>query len=580
MTQPEDQKPRSTAPSLIGLWSSEQVTGPNVRGELTIEARGSIWHAKIAGLEAPVQHKNNAITFVLLKAKGEFRGHFSADAKSITGDWIQPTSDVYNNRYATPVQLSKKTEGLWTGNVTPLQEKLSFYFAIQPAKDGSITATVRNPEFNYLARRVYRVELKNGQVSFSNSKDPANLLQGNYDEKTDRLSIFFADFSRSFEFVRHENDDVAGYFPRVPRGAAFAYRKPAAENDGWSTASLTDVGLNPTPISALIEKILSADPLNNPVNIHSLLIARHGKLVLEEYFYGFNGERAHDMRSAAKTLAPVLAGIAHHRGAKLGPETRIYPLFAEYKPFANWSERKSKLTLEHLMTMTSGYACDDNDDSSPGEENHMQQQTKQPDWYKYTLDLPMMSDPGGEHAIYCSADINLVGGSVRNATQAWLPEFFDEYLARPLQFHTYHLNLMPTGEAYMGGGAYVRPRDELKLGQLYLSGGVWNGHRVVSKEWAEQSIANHSSFTPAMEIEGEHEYGYGWHIHYLKSGGKVYRDCAAGGNGGQVVIVIPELDMVVGFNGGSYGEFPKWYRWELELVPQYIIPAALPKKEH
>jgi CubicO group peptidase (beta-lactamase class C family) len=576
--QPRDDK-SSSADSLVGLWSSEQVTGPRIQGELTIDARGSAWRAKIAGLEAPVQHKTDAITFTLPGEVGEFRGHFTADAKSITGDWIQPTSDVYNNRYATPVRFSKTGEGVWTGDVAPLQERLSFYLAIQQAQDGSLTAMLRNPEFNYLARRAYRVELKNGQVTFSNTKDPANQLQGKYDDKTDRLSILFPDFSRSFEFVRRKNDDVVGYFPRVSRGAAFEYRKPDAENDGWSTASVTDVGLDPRPIAALIEKSLSADPLNNPVNIHSLLIARHGKLVLEEYFYGFGRERAHDMRSASKTFAPVLAGIAHDHGTKLAAKTPIYPLFAQFKPFGEWSERKSKLTLENLMTMTSGYACDDNDDSSPGEENHMQLQTAQPDWYKYTLDLPMISDPGGEHAIYCSADINLVGGAVRNATREWLPEFFDEYLARPLQFHTYHLNLMPTGEAYMGGGAYVRPRDELKLGQLYLSGGVWNGRRVVSKEWVEQSIAHHSSFTPAMEIEGEHQYGYGWHIHYLKSGGQTYRDYAAGGNGGQVVIVIPELDMVVGFNGGSYGEFLKWYRWELELVPQYIIPAALPKKE-
>jgi CubicO group peptidase (beta-lactamase class C family) len=173
-----------------------------------------------------------------------------------------------------------------------------------------------------------------------------------------------------------------------------------------------------------------------------------------------------------------------------------------------------------------------------------------------------------------------VGGVVRGATGKWVPDFFDEYLARPLQFHSYHLNLMPTGEAYMGGGAYLRPRDELKLGQLYLGGGLWNGRRVVSQEWVEESTAPHSSFTPAFEAEGEHQYGYGWHIHRLKIGDRIYRDYGAGGNGGQVVIVIPELDLVVGFNGGSYGEFPKWYRWELELVPQYIIPAVISAPSH
>ena len=77
-----------------------------------------------------------------------------------------------------------------------------------------------------------------------------------------------------------------------------------------------------------------------------------------------------------------------------------------------------------------------------------------------------------------------------------------------------------------------------------------------------------------IDIDLDHQYGYGWHINPLKTPGHVYRSFAAGGNGGQIVVVIPELDMVVAFNGGSYGEFAKWYRWSLELVPQYIIPAV------
>jgi CubicO group peptidase (beta-lactamase class C family) len=331
-------------------------------------------------------------------------------------------------------------------------------------------------------------------------------------------------------------------------------------------------------VAALVERILGADLGDNPVNIQSLLIARHGKLVLEEYFYGFDKERTHDMRSASKTFAPVLAGIARDHGVGLSPDTPVYSLFARYKPFAYWDERKNKVTLRHIMTMTAGNACDDNDDSSPGNEDNMQNQRKQPDWYKYTLDLPMRRDPGGEHAIYCSADLNLVGGAVAAATGKWLPEFFDEHLARPLQFGPYHLNLTPTGEAYMGGGAYLRPRDQLKLGQLYLNGGMWNGHRVVSQEWVAESTAQHASFAPAMDIETQHGYGYGWHMHQLKSGDRVYRDYGAGGNGGQIIIVLPELDLVVAINGGSYGEFRKWYRWEIELLPQYIIPAAVGRR--
>jgi CubicO group peptidase (beta-lactamase class C family) len=113
-----------------------------------------------------------------------------------------------------------------------------------------------------------------------------------------------------------------------------------------------------------------------------------------------------------------------------------------------------------------------NDDNSPGNEDARQRQTMQPDWYKYTLDLPMVHDPGGDQAVYCSVGMNLLGGIVRHATQTWLPEFFRENVATPLQIKSYYWNLMPNGEGYAGGGLYLRPRDQLKLGQLYLNGGV------------------------------------------------------------------------------------------------------------
>ena len=107
---------------------------------------------------------------------------------------------------------------------------------------------------------------------------------------------------------------------------------------------------------------------------------------------------------------------------------------------------------------------------------------------------------------------------------------------------------------------YLRPRDELKLGQLYLSGGVWNGKHVVSKRWVGVSTTAHARFDPQTAYDAPHDYGYGWHINYLKSGGRTFRAYSAGGNGGQIIMVIPDLDLVIGFNGGSYGEFTKWYR--------------------
>src|SRR5205814_1289683 len=138
--------------------------------------------------------------------------------------------------------------------------------------------------------------------------------------------------------------------------------------------------------------------------IQGLLIARHGKLVLEEYFYGYHKERPHDLRSASKTLTATLVGIAINQGAPLELGTPVHTLFPEYAGYANDEPRKRRVTVEHLLTMTSGLECDDNDDESAGNEDNMQSQEGQPDWYKYALDLPMVREPG-EAGVYCSAGI-------------------------------------------------------------------------------------------------------------------------------------------------------------------------------
>lgn len=563
---------------LVGLWGTEQSFGPLVRGTLTIDGRQPQWRARIAGFDVPTDRNLDRVSFSLPDGAGEFRGRLDRASSSIDGEWIQPAGVVNNNRYATPVHLVALGKVVWAGEVVPLEDRISFYVSIRSQPDGAMNAVIINPEYNLFRRRSYNVTRTGSAVTFTNPKRPQDRFSGTYDKASDRLSLPLLDSSPALSLSRRNRGDALGFYARTPSTPAYRYTEPIARNDGWPTASLADVGMAEQPIAELVEKILTADPTNNPVDIDSLLVARHGKLVFEEYFHGFDPERPHDMRSASKTFAPVLAGIAIDHGAHLRPETPIYPLFDDEKPFAHWDSRKAQLTLGDLMTMTSGFACDDNDDASPGNEDNMQSQTAQPDWYKYTLDLPMAAEPGGKHAVYCSADLNLVGGAVSRATKSALPEFFDKYLARPLQFHTYHMNLMPTGEAYMGGGLRLRPRDELKLGQLYLSGGIWNQRRVVSREWVRRSTTAYSSFDPQTDYDAPHQYGFGWHINRLHVGDRTFRAYSAGGNGGQIVMVIPELDLVVGFNGSSYGEFMKWYRWGLQLVPQYIIPAALGQK--
>jgi CubicO group peptidase (beta-lactamase class C family) len=253
-------------------------------------------------------------------------------------------------------------------------------------------------------------------------------------------------------------------------------------------------------------------------------------------------------------------------------------------PFANPDPRKGAITLAHLMTHTPGLACDDNDEHSPGAEGTMQAQTAQPNWWKYTLDLPTAHDPGTRYA-YCSANPNLLGAALTVTTHTWLPELFDRTVAGPLQFSRYYWNLMPTGEGYLGGGAFIRPRDLLKVGQAYLDGGVWHGRRIVDSAWVALSTAPHAEVSPETtglsaedfgNFYGRGADGYLWHLGTLDAGGRTYRTYAASGNGGQLVIVIPEAEMVAVFTGANYGQGGIWGRWGQEILGREVIPSMRP----
>ncbi|MDQ3917615.1 MAG: beta-lactamase family protein [Acidobacteriota bacterium] len=553
--------------ALAGLWGFERTLGPEVSGELTITRRGAAWRARVAGSEAPVRSDRDELSFTLPNDRGQFRGRLSKDAGRIVGHWIQPPTVTGGTRYATPLELVAAGDKVWRGQVAPLTDRVELYLSVSRQGDGTYSAFLRDPLQNVGAfLRLGSIRLEGDSVRLASR---GGEIAGKYDSRGDTLSLALPSFPAALDFRRRGREQAEGFYPRTPALDAYVYRRPRAEADGWQTAALADVGLDPKSLTALVERILKTgtDSVHTPY-IQGLLVARHGRLALEEYFYGFDENRLHDTRSAGKSLTTTLVGIAIDRGAGFDTRTPVPPLFPAYKTFANDDARKRRVTVGHLLSMSSGLACDDENDDSPGNENTMQSQAAQPDWYKYALDLPMAHEPG-ERAAYCSAGINLLGGVIENTTHEWLPRFLYENFARPLDIRTYHMNLTPTGDGYGAGGIYLRPRDFIKLGQLFLDGGRWRGRQVVSRKWVEQATAPHAS------IHGANDYGYGWWLDEYSVGSKTYYGFHAAGNGGQLLVVIPELDLVVALTAGNYGDFRVWSKFGSELVPQFIIPAAI-----
>ncbi|MCE9669843.1 beta-lactamase family protein [Myxococcus stipitatus] len=554
------------AEALIGVWGSERVLGPQVRGELTLVRRGEVWRARIAGFDAPARVEGRKVSVVLPGGQGELRGALTEDGQRVTGHWIQPRVDMSGMKFATPVTLGALQPGVWRGDVSPLEDRFSLYLVVRKQEDGAVVAFIRNPERNFGNRLLFRVGLQEGVVRLTPVAGRVQ-LEGTYDAAAGRLSLLVPALDQTFDFTRRGRDQAVGLYARTPSPGPYVYQPPIAEADGWATASLDEVGMAVEPVRQLVQGILDQEPgPESAPAIQGLLIARHGKLVVEEYFQGFDKERPHDLRSAAKSYASVLIGIALEHGAPFTVDTPVVSLFPEYKgALKQLDARKRRLTVAHLMSMSTGLACDDDDPASPGNEDRLDESV--PDWYRYTLDLPMVADPG-KQGVYCSANINLLGGVLRNTTRRWIPEFFHEHLATPLQLRDYHLDLMPDGEQYLGGGIYMRPRDALKLGQLYLSGGTWNGRRVVSQRWVERSTAKHATMSDGRT------YGYSWWRHELKVGDRVYSQYEASGNGGQLVMVVPELDLVVMFTAANYNHVSIWRKFREELLPRYILAAV------
>lgn len=551
--------------NFIGLWGNETVSGPLLSGALTIDGRQTPWRASVAGMSAVVEHNGDKVSFAMPGGQGRFRGQLVNG--NVEGFWIQPPGQTTPSAYATPLMLAPGKEAVWVAQLHPLQEQIRQYLRIERAGDGSLKALLVNPEFNLGHGVSYVVTVKKDAIVLTDPKRTGWALNGRLDEDSDQLLIDWQGIG-VFAFTRRDRDHAIGYYASTPAASQPSYSAPIAEDDGWATASLADVGMHRAPMLDLQQKIQSRDtPAGADPMVYSVLVARHGKLVFETYLHGYSRELAHDMRSAGKSFASLLVGMAIDHGANFSPQTPVLSLFPPDKPFEHLDQRKRAMTVGDLMDMSSGLACDDDDDHSPGGEDKMQRQHAERDWYRFTLNLPMAHAPGADKAVYCSAGINLLGGVVREATGRSLVDLFQQWIAEPMQMRGYHLNLMPDDDLYLAGGLQLRPRDMLKLGQLYLDGGLWNGRRLIDQRWIDASVTRHTTFGP------NHDYGYAWHLHTFRSEGHDYRGYAAEGNGGQFVIVVPELDLVVVITAGNYGQFSVWYPLQT-LIGDYVIPAA------
>jgi len=562
---------QGNASELAGLWAAKLRFGPDIRGPLTIERAAGGWRAEIAGVSSNARVLGDTISFDVPDGRGAFRGLMAPGRRRIVGHWIQATTVSNGSPYASPVTLARLGGAeRWRGDTDPLADEFTMYLKVEPSADGSMRAFLKNPERN-IGRftRIAALERAGDLVRLlaapANGKKGDVLAEGVLRDGV--LSIPLR--GGTYDFQHLDANAASDFYPRSRpgAGAAYAYHAPPPLDDGWPVATPEEVDLSRATLETFVRAIIDMpiDSLSS-LEIHGVLIARHGKLALEEYFHGEHRDKPHDTRSAAKSLTATLLGAAIQAGVPLSVRSPVYQVMNGGSFPADLEPRKRALTLEHLLTMSSGLDCDDADPNSPGSEDVVTQQTDEPDWWKVTLGLKMIREPG-ERAVYCSVNPNLIGGVMQRAAGRPLPDLFHALIAEPLAIRRYWMNLTPTGDAFMGGGVRFLPRDFMKLGQLMMNGGTWGGRRVVSTEWAKRATS------PLVSL-GSQKYGYLWWVMEYLYQGRTLQAFYAGGNGGQVVTGIPELDLVVAFYGGNYSD-PVMFRTQQRFVPEYVLPAVV-----
>ena len=536
---------------LLGLWGGgEAILGPQVRGEILVERSAHGWNMRVAGFESSGAMAGDSLVLALSGGQGTLRAWLHGEM--LEGYWIQP-GGFDGPSYSTPVKFQRARSGAWRGTVTPLDSRFPLYLSIARKSDGTLRGVFRNPEANWPGRAgVMPIQRDADTIVLINPRTGKPQYRQTYDSANGTIMF---DFGAPLVLTRRRDADAIGYFPRSTALSPYIYRAPLPRLDGWRTGTAQAMKMDAAALQLIIRGLAQADPIGDSLpRVHSLLVARHGVLVLDEYFYGYSEDRLHDLRSASKTMTSIMAGAAMYHGAT----------FSMSSPIDTAAALKG-ITIGHLLTHSSGLECDDDNDDSPGNEDKMQSQTST-DWYRYTLALTRVHPPGTVYA-YCSAGINLVGRTISAATQQWLPAFFDRAIARPLQITNYAVNLMPSGEAYSAGGMRLRPRDFLKFGQLYLNGGIWNRTRIVSAAWVKESTARQ------IERPDGSTDGFGWHRHLLRAGAREFQTYEASGNGGQFVIVIPALDLVIAATAGNYGQYDIWQKIRTQLVPAVMRAA-------
>lgn len=352
---------------------------------------------------------------------------------------------------------------------------------------------------------------------------------------------------------------------------------PVVLDDGWPIERPENVGLDGALLCGIAGRLKAYDD-----NVHSVVVVRHGKLVFEQYFkgydqpwgaedkvYEFDARSKHDMRSVSKSVTSLLIGIAVDRKL-IAADEAVIKFFPEYA--AGTRPGWENITLRNLLTMSSGMQWDEARawTDPKNDEPHLGSETEP---LKYVLSKPIFAAPDTIWT-YNGGGTDLLGAVIEKAAGKPFGAFAREALFEPLGISDWEWKSYRNGKIAPAAGLRLRPRDAAKIGQLVLDKGRWNGRQIVSTGWIEDSIK------PRFQAEGLFGglffYGYQWWIGRTLWAEKEIPWIAAQGWGGQRIYVVPELDLVVMVTSAMYGH-PRESAAPLGILSSFVIPAVRDK---
>lgn len=334
--------------------------------------------------------------------------------------------------------------------------------------------------------------------------------------------------------------------------------------NGWTRATPEEVGLASEPLLAIDADFAAGKvPL-----VDDFLVVRCGSVAFErkyshdyaEIYYKEAHERGplnahltgrynyfdpawhpyvhgtdeHTMQSVSKSVTSATIGLAIARGDfKASLDTPVLNFF-DAKSVRNVDERKRRMTLRHVLTMTTGL---DWDEDIPYDDPHNGSSLMEArrDWVRFVIDQPMAHEPGSTFA-YSSGATELLAHIFKRATGQDIERYARRYLFTPLGIRHYYWKRTPLGVVDTEGGLYLSAGDLAKIGYLYLHDGVWDGQRLLSSEWISDSMAAH------VNLAANWNYGYQWWLAPYGNGPRYA--WAARGIGGQLLLVFPEDQLV------------------------------------